>query len=77
MKVISLSAHFDGRSIQLDEPYSLQPNTKLVVTILPEQLTEREAWLNFSKNQLNDAYDRDDDYPLDTIKTINPDYAGG
>ena len=77
MQVISLSAHFDGRSIQLDEPYPLQANTKLIVTILPEQLTEREAWLHFSKNQLNDAYNSDDDYPLDTIKIINPDYAGG
>ncbi|MGK7926585.1 MAG: hypothetical protein AB4290_15320 [Spirulina sp.] len=76
MQIISLSAHFDGRSIQLDEPYPLQPNTQLIVTILPEQLEEREAWLHFSKNQLNNAYNGDDDYPLDTIKTINPDYAG-
>lgn len=76
MQVISLSAHFDGQSIQLDEPYKLEPNTKLIVTILPEQSAERSAWLCLSRHQLNNAYSQDDDYPLDAIKTANPDYAG-
>ncbi|MEM9539820.1 MAG: hypothetical protein AAGA60_09940 [Cyanobacteria bacterium P01_E01_bin.42] len=76
MKVISLSAHFDGQSIQLDEPYPIQPNTKLIVTILPEQSREREALLALSSNQLNNAYTEDDDYPLNAIKTVNPDYEG-
>ncbi len=76
MKVISLSAHFDGQSIQLDEPYKLEPNTKLIVTILPEQSAEYESWLCLSKEQLNNVYNEDDDYPLNAIKTINPDYAG-
>jgi hypothetical protein len=76
MKLISLSAHFDGQSIQLDEPYKLEPNIKLIVTVLPEQLAEREAWLCLSRHQLNNAYNQNDDYPLDAIKTPNPDYAG-
>ena len=76
MKLISLSAHFDGQSIQLDEPYKLEPNIKLIVTVLPEQLAEREAWLWLSRHQLNNAYNQNDDYPLDAIKTPNPDYAG-
>ena len=76
MQIISLSAHFDGQSIQLDEPYKLEPNTKLIVTILPEQLTERQAWLSMSRHQLNNAYSQDEEYPLDAIKTLNPDYAG-
>ncbi len=76
MKVISLSAHFDGQSIQLDEPYKLEPNTKLIVTILPERSAEREAWLCLSKDQLNNAYSQDDDYPINAIKTLNADYAG-
>jgi hypothetical protein len=76
MKLISLSAHFDGQSIQLDEPYKLEPNIKLIVTVLPEQLAEREAWLWLSKHQLNNAYSQDDDYPTNAIKTLNPDYAG-
>jgi hypothetical protein len=76
MKVISLSAHFDGQSIQLDEPYKLEPNTKLIVTILPEQSAEREAWLWLSRHQLNNAYSQEDDYSIDVIQTLNPDYAG-
>lgn len=76
MKTISLSAHFDGQSIQLDRPYPLQPNTKLIVTILPEQSAEQEAWLSLSRNQLNNAYIEEDDYPLSAIKTVNPDYEG-
>jgi hypothetical protein len=75
MKVISLSAHFDGQSIQLDEAYNLEPNTKLIVTILPEPLAEREAWLCFSRHQLNNGYSEEDDYPLDAIKIPNPDYS--
>ena len=76
MQMISLSAHFDGQSIQLDEPYKLQPNTKLIVTILPEQPEERLAWLSLSMHQLNNAYSEDDDYSIDAIKIANPDYAG-
>lgn len=76
MQIISLSAHFDGQSIQLDEPYKLEPNTQLIVTILPEQPTEHQAWLSLSRHQLNNAYSQDDEYPLDAIKTLNPDYAG-
>lgn len=76
MNIISLSAHFDGQSIQLDEPYKLEPNTKLMVTITSEQPSEREDWLYLSSNQLNNAYSQDDDYPLDAIKIANPDYEG-
>lgn len=76
MKLISLSAHFDGQSIQLDEPYKLEPNIKLIVTLLPEESAERESWLWLSRHQLNNAYSQNDDYPLNAIKTPNPDYAG-
>lgn len=76
MKLVSLSAHFDGQSIQLDEPYKLESNTKLIVTIIPEQLSEREAWFYLSSHQMNNAYTQEDEYPLDAIKIANPDYAG-
>ncbi|NES18326.1 MAG: hypothetical protein F6K41_05195 [Symploca sp. SIO3E6] len=76
MKLVSLSAHFDGQSIQLDEPYKLESNTKLIVTIIPEQLSEREAWLYLSSHQMNNAYTQEDEYSLDAIKIANPDYAG-
>jgi len=76
MNFVSLSAHFDGKSIQLDEPYKLEPNAKLIVTIIPEQSEEQASWLKLSRIQLNCAYSNDDDYPLDAIKVPNPDYAG-
>jgi hypothetical protein len=38
---------------------------------------DRYAWLRRSATQLNAAYDeQSDDYPLDSIKEMNPDYEG-
>ncbi|NJK28540.1 MAG: hypothetical protein HC925_08965 [Coleofasciculaceae cyanobacterium SM2_3_26] len=76
MKIVSLSAHFNGKFIQLDDPYELEPDTKLIVTVLPKQLSERDAWLSFSIGELNNAYGEEDEYPLDVIQVANPDYAG-
>ncbi len=75
MKIVSLSAHFDGQSIQLDEPYPIEPNTKLIVTLVPEQISEQAAWFSLSSHHLNNAYSEEDDYPLDAIKIANPDYT--
>jgi hypothetical protein len=75
MEIISLSAHFDGKSIQLDRPYNLEPNTKLLITIVPST-EERENWLRLSQEQLNRAYGQDDDYSIEAIKVANPSYAG-
>lgn len=75
MEIISLSAHFDGQSIQLDQPYKLEPNTKLLVMIVPS-IEERENWLRLSQEQLNRAYGQDDDYLIESIKVANPTYAG-
>ena len=74
---VSIPAHFDGERILLDEPVELEQNARLVVTILPSSDTDREAWLRLSLNQLNAAYDGEgDDYPLASIKEMNPDYEG-
>ncbi len=77
MKIISVSAHFDGKHILLDEELKLEPQTKLIVTILPLHDNEREGWINFSSKRLEDAYDSDEiEYSLDLIKEVNPDYEG-
>ncbi|PPT07915.1 hypothetical protein CKA32_002716 [Geitlerinema sp. FC II] len=55
MKTISLSGYFDGESIRLDEPYNLPPNTKVIVTVIPEETSERESWSNGSIQALNNA----------------------
>ena len=74
---ISIPAHFDGERILLDEPVELERNARLVVTVLPEGDSDRDAWLRLSANQLNAAFDRESDgYPLDSIKEMNADYEG-
>ena len=77
MNVITLRAHFDGDRILLDEPFELEPDAKLIVTVLPKQQpdAEREAWLLVSKNGLAAAYGEDEaEYPPHLIKEIYPDY---
>ena len=59
----TIAAHFDGKHILLDEAVELEPNTKLLVTILPKD-AEHEAWLNLSAKRLQAAYaDDEEDYP--------------
>jgi hypothetical protein len=61
----TIAAHFDGEHILLDEPVELEPNTKLLVTVLPKD-ADREAWLELSKKRLAAAYANDEEeYSLD------------
>lgn len=74
---ISIPAHFDGERILLDEPVELERNARLMVTVLPNGDPDRDTWLRLSVNQLNAAYEsEDDDYSLDSIKEMNPHYEG-
>jgi len=75
MVTISVSAHFDGERILLDEPIELEPDTELIVTILPKDNEEREAWMALCVERLEDAYgENEDGYPVDSIKEVNPKY---
>jgi hypothetical protein len=77
MAAISLLAHFDGKRILLDEPFELEPNTQLIVTVLPKREVDHEAWLRLSAKTLVAAYANDEaEYAVDLIKEANPDYAG-
>lgn len=77
-----MSAHFDGEKIQLDEPYNLEPNATLLVTILPRptqagnaEEEERQDWLRLSLHGLAAAYSDDEpEYAIDMVKELNPDY---
>jgi hypothetical protein len=63
-----IPAHFDGEHILLDEPVELEPNTKLLVTVLPKDV-ERAEWLQVSLKRLQAAYDDgEEEYSLDLIK---------
>lgn len=75
MKTISISAHFDGIQILLDEPILLERNAKLLVTVLPEKDSEREAWLAMSSQNLEAAFgDYEPEYSAETILEANPIY---
>jgi len=72
MKTVSLTAHVNGDSIQLDEPFALPAGTRLLVTILPETLpdTGRQQWYALSKAGLARAYSDDEpDYPASLVRT--------
>lgn len=58
MPAISLKAHFDGKHIQLDEPYELPRDAQLLVTVLAPtaQELERTEWLRLSMQGLDRAY---------------------
>jgi hypothetical protein len=74
MNRVSIPAHFDGERILLDEPVELEPDTQLIVTVLPKD-DERDSWLRLSAARLKDAYDGEpDQYGLDSIKELNPEY---
>ena len=78
MKTVSVTAHFDGEQIQLDEPLDLEPNTKLMVTVLSGQDSERSAWQGLSAKGLAGAYGEDEeDYSEKDIKIANPAYERG
>ena len=77
MNSVSIPAHFDGQHILLDEPCELEPNTRLIVTVLPNHDSENESWLRLSVDGLRQAYgDDEEDYSIDLIKDPNPDYEG-
>ncbi len=80
MSLVVLPAHFNGEHIQLDEPFELAPNTKLIITVLPESADDphHEEWLCLSEQRLYEAYSEDEpDYSPDLLKEVNPDYERG
>ena len=77
MDSVSIPAHFDGQQILLHEPCELEPNTRLIGTVLPNHDYERKSWLRMSADGLRQAYgDNEEEYSLDLIKHPNPDYEG-
>jgi len=73
METKTLRAHFDGSQILLDEPFELEPNVELIITVLPKSSDEeREDWTRLSLESLARAYSVDEpEYSLDLIKEAN------
>ncbi|MBC8044738.1 MAG: hypothetical protein IAF08_14975 [Rhizobacter sp.] len=72
-----LHGHFDGKHIRIDEPFELMPNTKVLITVLPEhgRADEQTDWHALSGQGLANAYGEDEpEYSLGLIKSPNPDY---
>lgn len=78
MDTVTLRAHFDGERILLDEPFQLEPDAKLIITVLPKSFGgEREDWARLALESLERAYgDGEPEYSSDSIKEANPEYEG-
>lgn len=75
--LITLPAHFDGKSIILDAPFKLESDAKLLVTVLQSSsyAEEKDEWDVSSLLQLNKAYSEDEpEYSLFLVKEPNPEY---
>lgn len=73
----SFHAHFDGKSIQLDEPMALEPNTPLLITVIATEGAD-EAFVQLGFESLSKAYGEDEpEYPLSMIREPNADYDEG
>jgi hypothetical protein len=62
----------------LDEPFELEADVELIVTVLPKSSDEeRDDWTRLSLESLAQAYSDDEpEYSLDLIKEANPAYEG-
>lgn len=78
METVTLRARFDGKHILLDEPFELEPDVELIITVLPKSSDEgREGWERLALETLERAYGDDEpEYSLDLIKEANPEYEG-
>ena len=78
MPSLTVRAHFDGEHIRLDEPCMLEPDTPLLVIVLPKQQAEDEHadWIRLSQQTLADTYGAEEPaYSLNAIIEPNPEYA--
>jgi hypothetical protein len=80
VKPVTLRAHFDGQYIRLDEPFELEPDTALIVTVLPAApVTDEDgARALLARQGLAAAYSADEvENPTSAIKEPNPEYERG
>ena len=66
----TIPAHFDGQQIQFDADVKLKPNTRLLITILPEEITyEQMLWdaMKVSEPSFAGVWDNDEDAVYDNL----------
>ena len=71
MPTVSLQAHFDGKQIQLDEPYNLPANRRLIVTVLPDDYglaQERDEWFRMAAANFDRGFGPDEPDYSDLVR---------
>ncbi len=69
MPIQSISAHYDGSHIVLDEATELRPDARLIVTVLPDPDPDRADFMRLSEDSLSQAYsDEEVEYSETDIK---------
>lgn len=70
----TVPAHFDGKQIKIDVPIQLEPNTRLLITILDLDVEEDDENLPYvryamvsSEKKLAQIWDNDEDSVYDTL----------
>jgi hypothetical protein len=64
----SLKAHYDGKTIHLDEPCDLPEGAQLIVTVLEPAENERAGWIDLGARGLARAYgDSEPEYSIADI----------
>ena len=79
MPSMTLKAHFNGDRVILDEPAELKPDTKLLVTILPDSEGERSSeWFRLAEGSFDTAFgDNEPEYGVEDLVEVNPEYERG
>jgi hypothetical protein len=68
-----VTAHSGGEQIRLDEPLELEPDAKLLVTVLPGSGREAAVWHHLSRRGLADACGEDEEeYILEDLRIRPP-----
>jgi hypothetical protein len=70
MPAVTLKAHFNGKQIVLDEPFDLEPDSPLMVTVMPKDDSPEDAqWHRLAAGALLRAYGEDEpDYSAADVK---------
>lgn len=69
MPALTVKAHYDGQSIQLDEPIELAPNARLLVTVLESVDDVNADWPDLAAAGLARAFGDDEpDYGPEDVQ---------
>lgn len=78
MASVTLRAHFNGNQVVIDEPAELKPDTKLLITVLPDTEGDRSSeWFQMAETSFDTAFGDDEpEYGPENLVKANPKYDG-